>query len=317
MDAGYSLAAFPDNNGGFDIMIQNAQLTTFKGVLMYVVGGSSNEHLGSFAINTNSFKFSDALCSSEGVQAAPESTVTHSSSASKPVAGTTFNWLPNPGDDAKGPWTVQAVVSNGQNPYQILELPLDSMAQPSQPTMDAPPMTSTDTSMGVDTSMSVDDTMGSAMPVTPPPTNEPSQAPTQTQFDSFTGKTFKCRRIRSVHRSSNPQAPEPPALPLQQQQRQAPMNSPPPNTRVNNFSPSETPNKVSEFQRLANEIRAEAMKKYPNLKDTEAIQKYVADMLASASKKQPASMKSGAPQPQKKKADAESLRSREDFFGAF
>jgi hypothetical protein len=301
-DAGYSLSAQPDGKGGFDIQIQNAQLTEFKGVLMYVTGAQApDEHLGSFDALPSAFKFSGSTCTAEGTKAAPQSTFTHANPSAKPISSGKFNWTPNSGDEAKGGWTVSAVISNGQNPYQVLQLPLEMSQSNNQQSS---------------TMMNNMSTSSANLPASSSQVSSSVAPSSQTQVASANTpqvrKTFKCRRIRSVHRA--------------QTGRNGPSMA-----AVNNFTPASSssqvlPNKVSEFHRLANEIRAEAMMKYPHLKDTEAIQKYVADMLAESSKKKSSQQQQrpvsamSAPKPQtagKEKAGVESLRSRSDFFGAF
>ena len=142
--AGYSLTA-ERSGSDYQIRIQGSQFQEFKGILMYVTG-SSNAHLGSFAQPADgNFKFVSSICSSEGVQGGSSSTITHSSSAGKPLSSAVFTWTPNPGEESQGPFKIQAVISNGRSLYQLVESSIDAPAQNTAPSMDpTPPSPPTD-----------------------------------------------------------------------------------------------------------------------------------------------------------------------------
>jgi hypothetical protein len=127
LNTGYFLVVKKNSDSTFMIKIQNSKLTSFKGLLMYVEGAKSQkDHLGSFSSKSRFLKsVNKDICARSGIKGRSHSTLTHKTPNAKSLkANGVFTWKPSKGDQAKEPWTLHAIVTNGKSPYQILKTPL-------------------------------------------------------------------------------------------------------------------------------------------------------------------------------------------------
>jgi hypothetical protein len=125
--SGYFLTSKKISSSQFEIYINSSTVTDFKGLLMYVLGGDNKMHYGSFQKPNDNFKFQTSICTDEGVSTRSDSTITHANPSSKALSGLAFIWNLTVDDQISyAPFRVQAVVSNGQNPWQrVQEIHLD------------------------------------------------------------------------------------------------------------------------------------------------------------------------------------------------
>ncbi len=165
---GYSLASKKVSSTQFEITINSSTVGEFKGLLMYVIGANGNMHYGSFQKPNDNFKFQTSICKDAGISGRSDSTITHANPSSKALSGLAFVWNLNADDQiSNAPFRVQAVVSNGQNPWQVVqEIQLDIQSTASS-TISSQAVSSFESSIGCTTSLK-------PQPIT---------------------KTFKCRKI--------------------------------------------------------------------------------------------------------------------------
>ena len=113
----------------YEISINSKVETSFKGILIYVIGKDQNTHIGSFTLPNENFKFQTELCKSQGINGDAGSTITHANSNDKSLAETKFIWS-SPSSKEDG-LKVVAVVAKDRNPWRLVkELSIDPTLKP-------------------------------------------------------------------------------------------------------------------------------------------------------------------------------------------
>jgi hypothetical protein len=129
-DPGYSLEIDESSENSASISIKGRN--SWQGLLIYVYGQDEKVHLGSFDLSGNGLKFQTvSACSGDNTKITEKSTVTHSDASNKDVK---LTWKPLPGDEAKGPFKVKALVTLGTSPWQVLEKTLELKKNVGEPT---------------------------------------------------------------------------------------------------------------------------------------------------------------------------------------
>ncbi len=134
-------AQFNPENGSYKVLLSKKEVP-IHGVLMYVTGVDKSKHLGSF---TSKDKFQFVTGESCG---GPDSTITHADQSEK--SDTEFIWTP--GQNDKGPFTLNAVVSGMKNPWTMLQVPAASQA-PSAPKTSLAPTSETASAIASETTL--------------------------------------------------------------------------------------------------------------------------------------------------------------------
>jgi hypothetical protein len=168
----YELKSEKVNDTSYQISISSQVETSFKGVLIYVIGSDPKTHAGFFVLPNDNFKFQRDVCQSEGIGGTPESTITHSNPTDKLLSEIKFQWSFS--KDEKGPFKVMAIVAKDRNPWKLVkELALGEVFVPPYE--------------AVSSSCSTTST----------------RAPETTASNSVVHKIFKCTKVKRDWRSKN------------------------------------------------------------------------------------------------------------------
>ncbi|KAJ3261196.1 hypothetical protein HK103_006505 [Boothiomyces macroporosus] len=132
---GFSTRTRANVDGSISVTISNSQnIPSFLGILMYVTSSANpNQHLGSFILPNNKFRFiGSGVCGNNGIAG---SSITHSS-PSGIATGSTLTWLPAAADVKRPNVVVKCVIVlsvNGQHTYQALPDTLVNFTPPQAP----------------------------------------------------------------------------------------------------------------------------------------------------------------------------------------